>query len=279
MRLPQLRPAASAGAPSLIRLAQKAVSLQSAVRAPLSLKPLALKALALGSLALPVLSSSGLPALAGSGVAITSYGHSALLIKGGGATVLLNPFRAVACAAGLAEPKVSADVILASSELLDEGAPVARGRLLVKPGSYRVAGLQIEGITAPHDRVGGRRFGRSTLWRWQQGGLSFAHLGGTAGRLSPEDRVLLGRPDVLIIGVGGGAKVYSGAEAAEVVRELQPRRVIPVQYVSGKPPKDCDQGGVQPFLQAMAGTAVKRGGPSLTLPGKLGEGMVIEVLR
>lgn len=32
--------------------------------------------------------------------------------------------------------------------------------------------------------------------------------------------MLLGRPDVLIIGVGGGAKVYDGTEAAAVVKEL-----------------------------------------------------------
>ena len=38
----------------------------------------------------------------GGGVSITSYGHSALLIQGGGASVLVNPFKAVACAAGLA---------------------------------------------------------------------------------------------------------------------------------------------------------------------------------
>ncbi len=87
--------------------------------------------------------------LAAEGVSITSYGHSALLIRGGGASVLINPFKAVACAAGLAEPRVRADVILASSRLLDEGAPVASGRMLVTPGSYRVAGLQIEGIAAP----------------------------------------------------------------------------------------------------------------------------------
>ena len=216
----------------------------------------------------------------GSGVSITSYGHSALLISGGGKTVLLNPFKAVGCAAGLAEPRVSADVILASSSLRDEGANVARGKLLVSPGSYRVAGLQIEGIAAPHDRFGGRRFGQATLWRWKQGGLDFAHLGGTAGSLAPSDRVLLGRPDVLIIGVGGGAKVYDGSEAAEVVRDLQPRRVIPVQYVSGrKAPKGCDQSGVEPFLKAMAGTPVKRTGPSLSLPGKLSDSLVIEVMR
>jgi L-ascorbate metabolism protein UlaG (beta-lactamase superfamily) len=216
----------------------------------------------------------------GGGVTITSYGHSALLVQGGGARVLLNPFRAVGCAAGLAEPRVGADVILASSTLRDEGAAgVASGRMLVKPGSYRVAGLQIEGIAAPHDRVGGKRFGFSTLWRWKQGGLDFAHLGGTAGRISPSDKVLLGRPDVLIIGVGGGAKVYTGKEAAEVVRELQPRRVIPVQYRSAPPSEGCDVGSAEPFLQAMAGTTVRRSGRSLSLVPPLGDSMVIELMR
>jgi len=220
------------------------------------------------------------PALAATGVTITSYGHSALLISGGGASVLVNPFKAVACAAGLAEPRVSATVVLASSRLLDEGANGAKGKMLVDPGSYKLGGLKIEGIAGPHDRVGGRRFGQATLWRWRQGGLDIAHLGGTAARLSPSDKVMLGRPDVLIIGVGGGAKVYTGAEAAEVVRELKPRRVIPVQYVSGKTtPKDCDQGSLQPFLDAMAGTPVRRPGRTLSLPANLGEGMVIEVMR
>lgn len=92
-----------------------------------------------------------LPATAqkGGGVTISSLGHSALMIQGGGARVLLNPFKAVGCAAGLSEPRVSADVILASSLLKDEGAQVASGKFLVKPGSYRLAGLQIEGIAAP----------------------------------------------------------------------------------------------------------------------------------
>jgi len=185
----------------------------------------------------------------------------------------------VGCAAGLAEPRVSADVILASSQLKDEGAPVASGRFLVKPGSYRVAGLAIEGISAPHDRVGGKRFGPSTLWRWRQGGLEFAHLGGTAGPIAPDDAVLLGRPDVLIIGVGGGAKVYDGKEAAAVVRQLQARRVIPVQYRSGGPTASCDLNSAQPFLDAMAGTSARRVGSSLTLVPPVADGTVIELMR
>lgn len=216
----------------------------------------------------------------GGGVRITSFGHSALLIEGGGARVLLNPFRAVGCASGLSEPRVSADVILASSLLKDEGAAVASGRLLSKPGSYKVAGLQIEGIGVPHDRVDGRRFGQSTVWRWRQGGLDFAHLGGTAGAITPADRVLLGRPDVLVIGVGGGAKVYTGAEAAAVVRDLNPRRVIPVQYLrGGTAPASCDQGGIQPFLDALGTATVRQAGSSMTLTPPLPDSTVVDVMR
>ncbi len=217
------------------------------------------------------------PALAG-GVSITSYGHSALLIKGDGKSIMINPFKAVGCAEGLQEPKVNSDIILASSELADEGARIAGGTFLVKPGSYRIKGINIEGFAAPHDRLGGRRFGQATLWRWNMGGLSFAHLGGSAAPLTGDAKILLGNPDILIIAVGGGAKVYNSTEAAEIVRLLKPRRVIPVQYVTGETPKNCDQTGVNPFLDAMEGTTIQRRGQPLVLPEKLNSQTVIEVL-
>ncbi len=228
-------------------------------------------AAALG-LALPV-------AGAGGGVTITSYGHSALLIQGGGSSVLLNPYQPVGCAAGLTMPGVAANVVLASSLLRDEGAKVGAGRFLSTPGSYKLAGIRFEGFAAPHDRVGGRRFGNGVIWRWRQGGLEFAHLGGTAATLKPEDKVLLGRPDVLIIGIGGGAKVYSGSEAAAVVRELNPRRVIPVQYLrKGKAAKDCDQGNNKAFLEALQGMPVNTPGGVLTLTPPLGDTTKIELM-
>ncbi|MDP6203882.1 MAG: MBL fold metallo-hydrolase, partial [Prochlorococcaceae cyanobacterium ETNP18_MAG_14] len=122
---------------------------------PSLLKVLSTRSLSAASAVGLVLSSAS-SAIAG-GVTITSYGHSALLIQGGGQSVLLNPFKAVGCAAGLREPRVNATVILASSELADEGARVASGRFLVQPGSYRIGGLNLEGFAAPHDRLGGRR--------------------------------------------------------------------------------------------------------------------------
>ena len=220
------------------------------------------------------------PVLAGGGVSISSYGQRALLIRGGGQSVLLNPYRAVGCAAGLPEPRVNAGVVLASSELADEGArDVAGGRFLVQPGSYRIGGLELEGFASPHDRIEGRRFGKATIWRWQQGGLNFAHVGATAGPITGADKVLLGNPDVLIIGVGGGSKIYDGDEAADLVKQLNPRRVIPVQYVNGDAPAGCDQGGVQPFLDAMGGTPIRRVGRSQTLPGRLDDTTMITVMQ
>ena len=217
---------------------------------------------------------------AGGGVSISSYGQRALLIQGGGQSVLLNPYKAVGCAAGLPEPRVKAGVVLASSELADEGARgIATGRFLVAPGSYKVGGLNLEGFASPHDRMEGRRFGNATIWRWQQGGLDFAHVGATAGPISGADRVLLGRPDVLIIGVGGGSKIYDGQEAAAVVKQLNPKRVIPVQYVNGDAPANCDQEGVQPFLEAMGGSTVVNPGRSINLPANLPDTTVITVLR
>ncbi len=223
----------------------------------------------------------GSPAIAG-GIVIKSFGHSSLLVKGAGHSVLLNPFKAIGCAKGLREPNVKADVILASSELADEGfwKKKYRSVFFVKPGSYRIRGLSLEGFSTFHDRLGGRRFGYGTFWQWTQGGVNFAHLGGIAGPLDSQDKILLGRPDVLFIGVGGGAKVYNAKEAARVVEDLNPKIVIPVQYVRrGMTPKNCDQTGIQPFLDATQGIKNKKVGKTFALPRRLPEQTIINLMH
>ena len=198
---------------------------------------------------------------------IRNFGHSSIFIRGKEQSVLLNPFRAVGCASGLVEQNISADIILASSLLPDEGAKTAKGLFMVKPGSYRINGLRFEGFSRPHDRVGGRRFGMSTIWRWKQNGLTFAHLGGAASPLTLKERLLIGQPDVLFIAVGGGAKVYDAQEAANVVAVLKPKIVIPVQYQRKAKDKilNCDQKGVEAFLEVMKDYKVRKVGKRYTL--------------
>ena len=216
--------------------------------------------------ALPAFFAATSPLLANS-LEIKNLGHSSILIRGEDQSVLLNPFRAVGCASGLVEQNISADIILASSLLPDEGAKTAKGLFMVKPGSYRINGLRFEGFSSPHDRVGGRRFGMSTIWRWKQNGLTFAHLGGAVSPLTIQERLLIGNPDILFIAVGGGAKVYDAKEAANVVAVLQPKIVIPVQYQRKGKNKisSCDQQGVEPFLEAMKDYKVRKVGKKHTL--------------
>ena len=74
-------------------------------------------------------------------------------------------------------------------------------------------------------------------------------------------------------------RIYDAEEAAAVVNQLNPKRVIPVQFVNGEAPEGCDQEGLQPFLDAMGGTAVRRVGRSQTLPGRLDGTTVITVMQ
>ena len=223
-----------------------------------------------------------LPAAAQPTMQITTYGHSALLFESDEGRVLLNPFQAVACAAGLTEPRLTVDVILASSRLPDEGAPVARGRFFSTPGSYQLDDdWRLEGFAVPHDHVGGRRLGQGVVWTWQQAGLRIAHMGGAAVPPTAAERVLLSGVDVLVLAVGGGSKVMDGPQAAQVVNAIKPRLVIPVQYTTETPPEGCDLTTIAPFLEALPATIpVERSGPTMKLGSSLpGEGTTVHVLE
>jgi len=84
-------------------------------------------------------------------------GHTCFLFTGNGLRVLVNPFRTLGCTAGYRSPQVEADLVLVSSQLLDEAAVeevAGNPRVLSEPGVYQFKGLEVEGIPIDHDRVG-----------------------------------------------------------------------------------------------------------------------------
>ena len=218
-----------------------------------------------------------------SSLSVQYLGHTCFLFTGSGQKILVNPFRSLGCTAGYRAPKVNADLVLISSQLLDEGAielVPGNPRLLYEAGAYDVGGVKIQGISADHDRVGGKRFGSNVAWRWTQGGVTVLHLGGAAAPVTLEQKILMGRPDVLLIPVGGGPKAYTPEEAKQAISVLNPRLVIPTQYRTQAAKDQCDLVGLDDFLKLMSGTSVKKGGDSLAikkadLPK---DGMAIQVL-
>lgn len=215
---------------------------------------------------------------------ITALGHTAFLFTGGGRRILVNPFKAVGCTAGYAEPTASADLVLLSSRLFDEGFlsdRYANAQVIDEPGDYTFSGLAVQGVNMPHDRLNGRRFGNNVAWVWNQAGIKVVHLGGAAAPIAIEDKILIGQPDVLLVPVGGGPKAYTPEEAVEAVRSLNPKIVIPTHYrTRAADAVACDIVGVSEFLALMSGTPVTQGDNTLSLsPSSLpSSGLRIEVL-
>ena len=201
---------------------------------------------------------------------LKSLGHGSFLIKGRENSILLNPFKAVGCASEFDEPNSNnADFILASSKLADEGHNPKDKLMFVDPGIYQFENILLNGISVPHDRVNGRRFGMATVWSWEQNNLKLVHMGGAAGEIDISSQIILSRPDILFISVGGGLKSYDGKEAAEVVKILKPSIVVPVHFLRGKNRiEDCNFTNADLFLQNMTDFKVKYLGKSFSINSK-----------
>ena len=219
------------------------------------------------------------------GLTIRWLGHTSFLFTGGGQRILANPFRPLGCTAGYRAPNVEADLVMISSQLLDEGAVEAipgNPKLLYQPGAYQVGDIQIQGISIDHDRMGGRRFGTNVAWRWAQGGINVLHLGGAAAAITIEQKILMGRPDVLLLPVGGGPKAYTPQEAKQAVQILNPKVIIPTHFrTAAADEATCDIVAVDEFLALMEGMNIRRvQEDAITIkPGDLPpEGPVIRVL-
>jgi L-ascorbate metabolism protein UlaG (beta-lactamase superfamily) len=197
-----------------------------------------------------------------SGLSVQWLGHMCFLFSGDGQRILTNPFRSIGCTAGYRVPKVNTDLVLISSQLLDEGAvEIVPGnpQLLYDSGVYQIGKTRLQGIRMDHDRVGGLRFGSNIAWLWKQAGINILHLGGAATPISLEQKILMGRPDVLLVPVGGGPKAYTPEEAKQAVQTLNPKLIIPIQYrTQAANAQACDLVSVDNFISLMGDVKVRR---------------------
>jgi len=194
-------------------------------------------------------------------LSIRWFGHLSFGFVGQGVRLLTHPFRPAGCTERLAAPAMAADLVLISSRLLDEGYLERLPqdlRVLSQPGAYTVNGLDFQGIRTAHDRLEGRRFGMNVVWRWQQAGIRIVHLGGTAAPLRPEERILIGQPDVLLVPVGGGDKGYTPQEAKAAVEAINPKVIIPTHFRTAKSSDRCELGPRSEFTALFPEGAVRR---------------------
>lgn len=169
------------------------------------------------------------------------FGQSAFLLRGE-QTVLVDPFGAVGermASRGMLfdYPPIDptpADLLLITHEHADHNAAeIATGDPAVirsTAGTFDSPVGEVVAIASEHDQVAGTRRGPNTIFRFALDGLRICHLGDFGQpALRPEQRAAIGEVDVLLMPVGGGPTI-GGAAAAEVVRTLAPRLVVPMHY-------------------------------------------------
>jgi L-ascorbate metabolism protein UlaG (beta-lactamase superfamily) len=159
---------------------------------------------------------------------ITWLGHSCFRLKGSEATVITDPY---APDLGYTLGKPKADIVTVSHQHSDhnyvQGIPDAR--VISGPGEYEISNVLVLGITTYHDDVQGAQRGKNTVYLVEMDEVTVCHLGDLGHVLTSEQTEELDNVDVLLIPVGGVFTIDARL-AAEVVRQLSPKVVIPMHY-------------------------------------------------
>jgi L-ascorbate metabolism protein UlaG (beta-lactamase superfamily) len=204
------------------------------------------------------------------------YGHNCFRIRAREATVIVDP---VGRETGYAMAKQTADVVVVTHDhpghsnlnVVKPEFQIVRG-----PGEYEMHDAFITGIRTYHDAEKGAVYGYNTAYLIDLEGMHFCHLGDLGHALNEEQLEVLATCDVLMIPVGGG-KIMSVELAAEMIGQLEPKVVIPMQYAT--PVGDRELGGLEPFCKAL-GVAVPEAEEKLSLKASdLTETMRLVVLN
>lgn len=178
---------------------------------------------------------------------INWYGQACFRLETKGASILIDPF---AKEIGLRPPRLNDNIFLVTHEHYDhnnvDGAP-AESFVIRGPGEYEKSGVHFEGILSYHDNVEGKERGLNTIYLIRAEEMRLCHLGDLGQhKLTDEQVEQIGDVDVLFIPVGGKYTI-DGKEAAEVVKQIEPKIIVPMHYkVTGL---NIDIDGPQKFLK------------------------------
>jgi L-ascorbate metabolism protein UlaG (beta-lactamase superfamily) len=135
------------------------------------------------------------------------------------------------------------------------------------PGEYEVAGVSVIGFPTYHDAEKGATHGRNTVYLIEIDDVRVCHLGDLGHRLDDTDAETVSSVDVLLVPVGGRTAM-NATQAAEMVRHLEPRYVIPMHYAI--PGLTLELDPMDRFLKEM-GLAAGEPLPKLSLQASSGE--------
>lgn len=175
----------------------------------------------------------------------------------GGNTVVISTKKATL----VADPKTSLvglkdtlvkDAIEVATEarfaLNDESA-----RLRIEgPGEYEISDFSIRGVSATRHLDTEADEPISTMYRIEIGDVRLGLIGNIAPKLSEDQQEVLGILDILILPVGGSGYTLDATSAAAIVRQIDPKVVIPVHYADDGLRYEVPQDALETFTKELA---------------------------
>lgn len=150
---------------------------------------------------------------------------------------------------GLKDVRPKNAVVLATQSPLlahDDDAVV-----IDRPGEYEVRNVSIVGAPAArlidHDETL-----QSTIYKVTIADISFAIIGHVAVPLTEEQLETLGVIDVAIVPVGGSGYTLDAHQAVGVVRQIDPKVVIPTHYADKALTYEVPQMDLEPFVKELS---------------------------
>lgn len=160
-------------------------------------------------------------------------------------TVVIDPKLSLV---GLKDVALKSSVVVATQR--DFAVPV-EGQLLVDgPGEYETMNVAIKGIAAErmidHDKSE-----QATVYRINMGGVVVAVIGHIATPLTEDQLEQLGIVDIAIVPVGGSGYTLDAHQAVSVIRELDPKVVIPTHYADKALKYEVPQMDLESFIKEL----------------------------
>jgi len=186
-------------------------------------------------------------------VDINWLGLACFRIRGSQAVVITDPFPPDS---GYTLGKQTADIVTVShphpSHSYVEG--VTGARVVKGPGEYEISGVLMLGLTAYHDAVKGQSRGKNTIYIMEIDGVTICHLGDIGHVIDDKAIEDMGKVDILMLPVGGVTTI-TAAMAAETIRKVEPKVVIPMHYQTPGTKRELEP--VETFLKEMGQSPIE----------------------
>lgn len=119
------------------------------------------------------------------------------------------------------------------------------------PGDYEIGDFSVHGFsTVRHiDTEDDEKV--STVYRLEVGEARIALIGNIAPQLTEDQLEELGVVDIVIIPVGGGGYTLDATSAAALVRQIDPKVVIPVHYADNALKYEVSQDALETFVKEL----------------------------